>query len=345
MNTFKKEALCFDDILLVPQESEVSSRLSVDLHMFLGPDLRQIPLPFPVIAAPMDTVCGIDMCITISEHGGMGILHRYMPIEEQIEATVELSKNKNKFGVSVGATNGFMNDARKLVGAGAKVVLVDIANGHSSYAIQAVQDLRKEFGNEVHIMAGNVATVEGFKNLAMAGADSIRVGIGGGSACTTRIISGHGVPTLQSIMDIYQWKKDNSYTSIIADGGIRNSGDMVKAFAAGADAVMIGSMLAGTDESPGEIVTDHNGREVKMFRGMASAHAQMDKFGRVSVAEGVSTTVPYKGSAKHILDQVRGGLGSGCSYSGVSTLSELAENAEYVKVTSLSLNESKPHAL
>ena len=337
MYTLKREALCFDDILLVPQESDVPSRHSVDLSMNVG----NIKLDLPIVAAPMDTVCGLDMCIAMSDSGGLGILHRYMSIEEQIGITVQLYKAGHNFGVSVGATNGFMGDARKLVGSGAKLVLVDIANGHSKYAVQAVRDLKKEFGSDVHIMAGNVATPEGFKDLAMAGADSIRVGIGGGSACTTRIVSGHGVPTLQSIMDIYHWKKDNTYTSIIADGGIRNSGDMVKAFAAGADAVMVGSMLAGTDESPGEVLEGNR----KFFRGMASNAAQMDKFGKVSVAEGISTTVPYKGSVKNILDQVRGGLGSGCSYSGVSTLSELAENAEYVKVTSLSLNESKPHAL
>ena len=345
MYTLKKEALCFDDILMVPQDSDVSSRHSVDLSMNIGSEERRVNLNLPVIAAPMDTVCGMDMCMAMSHSGGMGVLHRYMDIESQIEIVKSLTKMNYGFGVSVGATNGFLVDAKKLVNAGAKIVLVDIANGHSVYAVQAVKDLRKEFQDDVHIMAGNVATIEGFKNLAMAGADSIRVGIGGGAACTTRIVSGHGVPTLQSIMDIYQWKKDNTYTSIIADGGIRNSGDMVKAFAAGADAVMVGSMLAGTAESPGEVTTDHSGKEVKIFRGMASAHAQMDKFGKVSVAEGISTTVPYKGSVEHILTQIRGGLGSGCSYSGVSTLSELAENAEYVKVTSLSLNESKPHAL
>lgn len=345
MYTLKKEALCFDDILMVPQDSDVSSRHSVDLSMNIGSEERRVNLNLPVIAAPMDTVCGMDMCMAMSHSGGMGVLHRYMDIESQIEIVKSLTKMNYGFGISVGATNGFLVDAKKLVNAGAKIVLVDIANGHSAYAVQAVKDLRKEFQDDIHIMAGNVATIEGFKNLAMAGADSIRVGIGGGAACTTRIVSGHGVPTLQSIMDIYQWKKDNTYTSIIADGGIRNSGDMVKAFAAGADAVMVGSMLAGTAESPGEVTTDHSGKEVKIFRGMASAHAQMDKFGKVSVAEGISTTVPYKGSAEHILTQIRGGLGSGCSYSGVSTLSELAENAEYVKVTSLSLNESKPHAL
>ena len=345
MYTFRKEALCFDDILLIPQESDVSSRHSVNLNMQIGYENKSINLKLPVIAAPMDTVCGMDMCMAMANNGGLGILHRYMPIQDRVLIAESLSRIGLAFGVSVGATNGFIKDAKKLIDAGAKIVLVDIANGHSKYAVEAVKELRREFEEDIHIMAGNVSTVEGFKSLAMAGADSIRVGIGGGSACTTRIVSGHGVPTLQSIIDIYQWKKDNTYTSIIADGGIRTSGDMVKAFAAGADAVMVGSMLAGTDESPGEITTDHSGRDVKLFRGMASAHAQMDKFGKVSVAEGVSTTVPYKGSAEHILKQIRGGLGSGCSYSGVSTLSELAENAEYIKVTSLSLNESKPHAL
>lgn len=345
MYKVNSEALCFDDILLVPQSSDVQSRHSVNLNMSIGKDNRQINLTLPIIAAPMDTVCGLDMCIAMAHAGGLGILHRYMPIEEQVLIVKTLSEMTYGFGVSVGATNGFLKDAALLVEAGAKLILVDIANGHSDYAIQAVAELRRKFGKEIHIMSGNVATPEGFRALSDAGADSIRVGIGGGSACTTRIVSGHGVPTLQSIMDIYEWKKNYSAASIIADGGIRNSGDMTKAFAAGADAVMVGSMLAGTDESPGEITSDHTGREVKLFRGMASAHAQMDKFGRVSVAEGVSTTVMYKGSVKHILDQARGGIGSGCSYSGVHNLSDLAENSQFVKVTSLSLNESRPHAI
>ena len=343
INNLHEEALCFDDILLVPQESNIPSRHAVDLSMKLGAGDRAITLELPIVASPMDTVCGKDMCIAISNLGGIGILHRYLPIEEQVEIVSSLSAGGYKFGVSVGATNTFMEDARKLIDAGAKLILVDIANGHSHYAIEAVKQLRAEF--DVHIMAGNVSTAQGFKNLALAGADSIRVGIGGGSACTTRIVSGHGVPTLQSIIDVFNAKHLYPNTSIIADGGIRNSGDMVKAFAAGSDAVMVGSMLAGTDESPGEVTKDHNGRDVKIFRGMASAHAQMDKFGKVSVAEGISTTVPYKGSVSHIIEQVRGGLGSGCSYSGVNNLSELAKSAEYIKVSTASLNESKPHAI
>jgi len=283
----------------------------------------------------------------MSNAGGLGILHRYMPEKTLVEKTQRLSDAGYRFGASVGATNGYMNTAEDLYKAGARIILVDIANGHSHYAINAVENLRKAFPNDLHIMAGNVATAEGFARLADAGADSVRVGIGGGSACTTRIVSGHGVPTLASVMDImdYMMFADNETCSIIADGGIRNTGDMIKSFAAGADAVMVGSMFAGTDESPGDILTDANGHEVKMFRGMASAAAQSDVQGRVSVAEGISTTIPYKGSMKHILDSIRGGLGSGCSYSGVDSLSDIFNISEYVEVTSLSINESKPHAL
>jgi IMP dehydrogenase len=191
-------------------------------------------------------------------------------------------------------------------------------------------------------MAGNVATYDGFKRLADVGADSVRVGIGGGSVCTTRIVSGHGVPTAQSVSDIAM---ANEYEcSIIADGGIRNSGDMVKAFALGADAVMLGSMLAGTDEAPGELF-ESNGSLVKHFRGMASSNAQIDFSGKASVAEGVSTTIPYKGSVNTIVDQIRGGLGSGCSYSGVQSLEDLYSVSEAIHVSALSVGESKPHAL
>ena len=346
MIPYNKTALCFDDILLVPQESDVQSRHSVDLSMLIGYGEREVRLDLPIIAAPMDTVCDVEMCMTLSNAGGLGILHRYMPEEMLINKTKMLSEAKYKFGVSVAATNGYMNLAENLFLAGARIFLVDTANGHSQYTYNAVQNIRNAFGDSVHIMAGNVATADGFARLSDAGADSVRVGIGGGSACTTRIVSGHGVPTLASIMDVDEWREMSDNTcSIIADGGIRNSGDMVKAFAAGADAVMVGSMLAGTDEAPGEVITDHNGKEAKVFRGMASASAQKDARGSVSVSEGVSTTVPYKGGTKHLLDKIKGGIGSGCSYSGVEELCMLSSVAEYVEVTSASLNESKPHAI
>ena len=349
MIEYKIEALCFDDILLVPRRSSVPSRHSVNTQMCIGRGSRMIKLDFPIIAAPMDTVCDTEMCIAMAKAGGMGILHRYMSYEDQLEKAKSLVSLGIIFGVAIASNNGFIRHAKDLVDAGVRLLLVDTANGHGSYAIDAVRELRAKFP-DVHIMAGNVATSDGFARLAAVGADSIRVGIGGGSACTTRIVSGHGIPTLASIMDCDNWKEKYAEhgideCSIIADGGIRNSGDMVKAFAAGADAVMVGSMLAGTDEAPGNVFTDGDGRTVKAFRGMASAEAQKDASGNVSVAEGVSTTVPYKGPVSHILDNIRGGIGSGCSYSGVHNVFELSSFAQYVRVSPSTLGESKPHAL
>lgn len=333
-------ALCFDDILLVPQKSFVTSRHEVDLSMSIGYNKRKIELSLPIIASPMDTVCDTGMCIAMAKAGGIGILHRYMSYPEQIIKSQSLVENGIRFGVAIASNNGYLAQADRLYNIGVRFFVVDTANGHGYYAIRAVSQLRNAF-NDAHIMVGNVATKDGFLRLAEAGADSVRVGIGGGSACTTRIVSGHGVPTLQSIMDVAETFQE---CSVVADGGIRSSGDIVKSFAAGADAVMLGSMLAGTDEAPGEILTDHNGRDVKAFRGMASASAQKDATGNVSVAEGISTTVPYKGSVNHILDQIRGGLGSGCSYTGVEKLSDIEEFAEYITVSALSINESIPHA-
>jgi IMP dehydrogenase len=342
---YNKKSFCFDDVLIVPQQSDVKSRHEVDLSMSIGFGERKIVLSLPVIASPMDTVCDFEMAIVMSNAGGLGILHRYMPERILVEKTQRLYDAGYNFGVSVGATNGYIKTAEDLYKAGARIILVDIANGHSNYAINAVENIRKHFPGDLHVMAGNVATAEGFARLADAGADSVRVGIGGGSACTTRIVSGHGLPTLASIMDVsdYRMFADRDTCSIIADGGIRNSGDMIKSFAAGADVVMVGSMFAGTDESPGDSLVDSVGNKVKMFRGMASAAAQRDMQGRVSVAEGISTTISYKGSMSDILDQIRGGLGSGCSYSGISELSKLDEVSEYSEVSILSINESIPH--
>lgn len=347
MIKYSSSALCFDDILLVPQRSSVVSRHSINTKMVIGMGNRSINLDLPIIAAPMDTVCDAEMCIVMSKVGGLGILHRYMSYAEQITKAEALVRSDIVFGVAIASNNGFLDKAQKLYDVGVRTLLVDTANGHGDYAIRAVSLLREKF-DDVHIMAGNVATAHGFALLAKAGADSVRVGIGGGSACTTRLVSGHGIPTLQSIIEIQELREaqDEYYAcSIIADGGIRNSGDMVKAFAAGAEAVMVGSLLSGTDESPGEIYTDASGRSVKAFRGMASREAQHDATGGYSVAEGISTTVQYKGSVNNIIKDVRGGIGSGCSYSGVERLSDLSCVAQYIVVSNSTLLESKPHAL
>lgn len=342
---YLKEALCFDDILMVPQQSDTRSRQDIDISGWIGVQKRSLKLPFPVIAAPMDTVCEQHMATAMRNCGGLGIIHRYMSIEQQSEM-VRLCKQEDGVvvGAAVGATGDYIERAFNLCMNGAFVILVDTANGHNSNALNAVSKLRIALGNSVHIMAGNISTEYAFKALSDAGADSIRVGIGGGAACTTRIVTGHGMPTLQSIIDIRNAIGDNYHTSIVADGGIKTSGDAVKALAAGADCVMIGSALAGTDEAPGSIITE-NGKQFKGFRGMASFEAQLNRNGNVSVIEGIATKVPYKGPVRSVINEWAGGIRSGLSYSGVKNLKELYQESLYVKVSQASLGESVPHAL
>ena len=338
------DALCFDDILLVPKPSEIESRRDIDLSMSIGFDQKKIDLYLPIIAAPMDTVCEKEAAIAMSEYGGMGVIHRFSDNMKQTQQVNEVAKKGHVVGGSVGVSNGksVLSMVESLALSGAKVVLVDTANGHNILAVNTVREIRRAFPN-IHIMAGNVSTWDGFLSLAIAGADSVRVGIGGGSMCSTRIVTGHGIPTLASIMEIYDMQERiNLPTSLIADGGIRNAGDAVKAFAAGADAVMMGSLLAGHSESPG-IVVNRNGKQFKEIRGMASESAQKNFHGVVSVIEGISSYVPYRGSLGTTLDSLRGGISSGCSYSGVHRLSDLQLFAEYVRVTPNSLGESVPH--
>jgi IMP dehydrogenase len=334
-----KEHLSFDDILLIPQHSDIESRKSVSLSTMIGRGARSISLDVPIVAAPMDTVCEWGMATAIRHFGGIGIIHRYMDIEEQARMIKMVRANNQIAGGSVGARGKYREEAMRLAEAGAFVILVDVANGHSKYAIDATANLRNDLGNDVHIMAGNVSTWEGFARLADAGADSVRVGIGGGSACTTRVVSGHGVPTLASIMDIREKVLYQEGPSLIADGGIRNSGDAAKALAAGAHAVMVGRILAGTDESPGEVVDGQ-----KVFRGMASREAQEEGRGSVSGVEGVSTKIPYVGSVKNVLEDFKSGLSSALSYTGVSNLFDFHAESMYNKVSGNSLHETKPHA-
>jgi IMP dehydrogenase len=333
-----KKAISFDDILMVPQHSDINSRRNVDLSMNIG---NKSFLNTPIIASPMDTVCESEMAVAMAKNGAIGIIHRFMPIEKQILEVSKVASRGFAVGAAIGVKGDFEYNVLKLISVGASLILIDTANGHSEYAIEATKKLRRLAKESVHVMVGNVSTGEGYKKLAKAGADSVRVGIGGGSVCTTRLVSGHGIPTLTSIMDVKEAKDRNDINvGIIADGGIKNSGDMVKAFAGGADAVMLGSILAGTDESPGEIYQDNSGK-YKIFRGMASAEANQGK--DIAVAEGISTKISYKGSVYDIIKDIRGGIGSGCSYSGVSKLKDLYTNAMYIKVSTLTIKESMPH--
>ena len=335
-----KQTYSFDDVLLIPKYSTIESRKQVDVGNNLDSFLK---LNLPVISSPMDTVTESSMASAMSLAGGLGIIHRYNSIEEQAELVRNARFMGSKTtGAAVGAQGDYKERAVALYEAGASVICLDVAHGHHSLVKNALSGIRSQLGNKVHIMAGNVATLEAFDALASWGADSIRVGIGGGSICSTRMVSGHGVPTFQSILDCSRTTYD---TKIIADGGIKTTGDMVKALAAGADFVMVGSMLSGTKETPGETFVGKEQKRYKVYRGMASSAAQKSWRGKSSTPEGVSTTVPYRGSVKGILEDITGGIRSGLSYSGARSLAELRNKVSFIRQTNASQLESNTHIL
>lgn len=329
--------VCFDDVLLVPQYSGICSRSEITLSSSLGKDIN---MRLPIISSPMDTVTGSDMLRAMDSLGGLGIVHRYNTPEMQADLVREAIRSGSlNTGAAIGVSGDFLDRAQILVNAGVKVLCVDIAHGHHVLMRHALKVLRNTFGNKVHIMAGNVATLEGVNDLSDWGADSVRVGIGGGSICSTRVQTGHGVPTLQSIIDCSSTDRD---VIIVADGGIRNSGDIVKALAAGADFVMLGSLLSGTDESPGEIIFK-DGERYKAYRGMASKDAQIDWRGHTASIEGVSSAVPEKGPVKNVLSEMETGIRSGLSYSGAQNILELQVNSKMIKQTFSGTAESSTH--
>ena len=335
-NSLKLPVLTFDDVLLMPQYSQVESRNSVSLQQ--GLDSHRT-LKIPIISSPMDTVTGLRMAQTMYDLGGLGIIHRYNTIEEQASTAASVS---GVVGAAVGVSGDFKDRAAALRNVGVSVLCVDVAHGHHVLMERALKTLKDAFGDEVHIMAGNVATLEGFNDLADWGADSIRCGIGGGSICTTRIQTGHGVPGLETIFECARSDRD---AKIIIDGGIKNSGDIVKAIAAGADFVMLGSLLAGTTEAPGQVITYTDGSKRKAYRGMASRKAQEAWRGKSSTPEGIATTIHYKGAVKNIVDDLVGGIKSGCSYSGAFTLDELRVKAQFTRQSTAGSVESGAHIL
>ena len=346
MGSFSK-SLSFDDVLLVPQYSNIKSRSEIDLSM----DFENIPkLTLPVFSAPMDTVTEDMTALKMSDRGAAGIIHRYNTPEEQarlVASVCESYENTNTsgyrvVGAAVGVSGDFADRALKVFNAGSRLICVDVAHGDHILAVNAVKELRQIFGNRVHIMAGNIATVEGFDVLAAAGANSIRVGIGGGSICSTRIQTGHGMPTLESVLNCSRSEYCGD-VKLIADGGIKNSGDIVKSLAAGADAVMLGSMLAGTIESPGDTVTTSDGSTKKIYRGMASIEAQISWRGHASSEEGVSTMIPTKGPLADVLRSLEKGIRSGLSYTGSYTIEEFQRRAKFTKISSAGMQESKTH--
>ena len=339
-----KTGLCYDDVLLVPQYSDIRSRLAVDISTDLDDDLK---LELPLVSSPMDTISGEKMAKALDKAGTMAIIHRYNTIEEQVGLVCSVTKDGGRVGAAVGITGDFLERAQALVKYGVSFICVDVAHGHHIMMKEALEVLKKNV--EIHIMAGNVATRTGYVDLSNWGADSVRCNIGGGSACTTRTQTGHGVPGLTTIIECSRINGLRAVgerrAKIIADGGIKSSGDIVKALAAGADLVMIGSLLAGTTETPGHIVESSAGGEFKEYRGMASKKAQFEWRGKTGSYEGVSTMVPYKGDVKYVLEDLEKGIRSGLSYSGCRSIDELQGGAILIKQTSNGLSESKAHIL
>ncbi len=335
-----KECVCFDDVLLEPQVSDITSRDEIDLttklHGRFGFDYK-----LPIISSPMNTVTEAEMAIEMSRLGGLGIVHRYNSIDEQVTMVKEITKvasqNSESFGCAIGSVGDYLERAKELNKHGVDVFCIDVAHGHHSLTERALKTLRDYFGNQAVLIAGNIATAQAAYDLEKWGADALRVGVGGGSVCSTRVATGHGIPTLQSIIDCAEATK---HATIIADGGIRNSGDAVKALAAGADWIMLGSVLAGTSESPG--CFDAAG--TKPYIGMASATAQQEwRKSEPGYVEGVASRVHAKGHIAGHLSRFAAGIRSGLSYSGARNLREFRTKAVFVKQSQAGLRESHPH--
>jgi IMP dehydrogenase len=338
-----KECISYDDLLIVPQFSDIQTRREVDICNWLDQD-RFLKFALPIISSPMDTITEEKMAIAMARMGGLGIVHRYNTIEKQLQMAETIFENvsADKVGFAIGTTGDCFERAKKLVSIGAKILCIDVAHGDHILVQRAIGQLRDSLGDAPHIMAGNVATLDGFNRLAGWGANSIRVGIGGGSICSTRIQTGHGIPSLESIIECAETHHN---VTIIADGGIKNSGDIAKALAAKADFAMIGSIIAGTDCTPGEIILSENGDRRKVYRGMASKDAQMDWRGKSSSLEGISTTVPYKGATFDVVEQLENGIRSAFSYTGARTIQEYWSKAKFVRQSAASMHESKTHIL
>lgn len=360
---FAKEGFTFDDVLLIPAESHVLPN-EVDLSTQLAPNLK---LNVPFLSASMDTVTETKMATTMARNGGLGVIHKNMSADDQAKMVAAVKAIENDasqypnaavdannhllVAAAVGVTSDTFDRASALLNAGADAIIIDTAHGHSAGVLRKVAEIRQQLPDAT-LIAGNVATGEGTRALFEAGVDVVKVGIGPGSICTTRVVAGVGVPQLTAIYDAAQVAREFG-KPIIADGGMKYSGDIVKALAAGGNAVMFGSMFSGTDEAPGDILED-GGKKYKTYRGMGSlasmSHGSADRYfqGGVNeanklVPEGIEARVEYKGSVNDIIFQMVGGLRSGMGYTGSATIQDLIDNAQFVRISNAGLIESHPH--
>jgi IMP dehydrogenase/GMP reductase len=360
-----RPGLSFDDVLLVPQRTAAESRRDIRLDTVLVPGIR---LALPVISANTPWCTGVRMAAAMARFGGCGFVHRMQPAEQQAAMVSEAKgeavdraaypdattdpQGRLVVGAAVGVRDDHLDRAAALVAAGVDLLLIDVAHGHSEQVMVTVEMLKRRHPS-VPVVVGNVATAAGTRDLADAGADAVKVGIGPGGICTTRQVAGAGVPQVTAMLDCAEEAAARNLP-LIADGGVRVSGDIVKALAAGASTVMLGSMLAGTDESAALLV-EHDGCSYKITTGFVTlgvpltlkraqgamiTQAELDEY----VPEGVEATFPHTGQLATVLKQLAGGIRSGLSYSGALTIEQLWERAEFVQVSAAGMAENRPHA-
>ena len=344
-----KESLTFDDVLLIPKYSDVlPSETDISLNLS-----KKITLKVPFLSSAMDTVTESKMAVAIAQAGGIGVIHRNLNIRKQSQEVMKVKKKKLIVGAAVGTNNEDVDRARSLIDNGCDLIVIDTAHGHSAKVLKVLSKLKKINFN-VPICVGNIATAEASKKLYNSGADIIKVGIGPGSICTTRMVAGIGVPQISAIMEVKSALK-NKKIKIISDGGIKFSGDIAKALAAGADAIMMGSIFAGTDESPGKKFKI-KGKLYKQFRGMGSIGAMSSgsanryfqknfKDKSKFVPEGVEGRVEYKGNVSKIIYQLQGGLRSSMGYIGAKNLNQIQKKAKFIKITKAGFYESMVHSV
>ena len=343
-----KEALTFDDVTLTPKysdvlPSEVNTTIELSKNLFLK---------IPLLSSAMDTVTEAKMAIAIAKAGGIGVIHRNLDIQKQVNEIKKVKAKKLLVGAAVGAGPQELKRAEAILKEKVDLIVVDTAHGHSKKVSEIIKKIKRKKTNKTSICAGNIATSEAAKFLIKLGVDIIKVGIGPGSICTTRLVAGIGVPQLSAILEVKKSVK-NKKVKIISDGGIKFSGDIVKALAAGADAVMIGSLFAGTTETPGKLIKK-NGQLYKNFRGMGSIGAMnkgsadryfQKKYKDTSkyVPEGVEGLVKFKGNVENIIYQLTGGLKSSMGYLGSKKIKDLRKKPKFLKITKAGFYESMVH--
>ena len=344
-----QEALTFDDVLMLPRYSNilpVNTNIAVSLT-------NKINLKVPFLSSAMDTVTESNMALAIAKAGGIGVIHRNLKIKKQSEEVKKVKKQKYLVGAAIGTNKEDLDRARSLLDNGVDLLVIDTAHGHSAKVLSVLSKLKK-INNQITICVGNIATGEAAKKLYNSGADIIKVGIGPGSICTTRMVAGIGVPQITAIMEVKK-ALNKKKIRIISDGGIKFSGDIAKALAAGADAIMMGSIFAGTDESPGKKFKV-KGKIYKQYRGMGSIGAMSSgsanryfqknfKDKSKFVPEGVEGRVEYKGSVSKIIYQLQGGLRSSMGYIGAKNLNEIKKKAKFIKITKAGFYESMVHSV